>query len=90
MSNMMRRTAVAREAAQIRDETESAYVKMFTTDMVTLHACVRAQGINFTAIYRGAGKFDGELNLAVFAYNCQVCQYFLHAYNNDTVLDCQI
>ena len=33
---MMSRTAEEREDAQIRDDTESAYVKMFTTDMVTL------------------------------------------------------
>ena len=40
MSNMMRRTAVAREDAQISEETESAYVKIFTTDIVTLYGYI--------------------------------------------------
>ena len=35
-SSMTNSTADEREEAQIRDDTESAYVKMFTTDMVTL------------------------------------------------------
>ena len=39
MSNMNRRIAVDRDDAHISDDTESAYVKMFTTDMVTLNVC---------------------------------------------------
>ena len=35
-SSMTSSTADEREEAQIREDTESAYVKMFTTDMVTL------------------------------------------------------
>ena len=35
-NNMTSSTADEREEAQIRDDTESAYVKIFTTDMVTL------------------------------------------------------
>ena len=42
MSNMMSSTAVESEAAQIREDTESAYVNMFTADMVTL--CVQWEG----------------------------------------------
>ena len=36
IKSMMSRTAEESDDAQIRDDTESAYVKMFTTDMVTL------------------------------------------------------
>ena len=34
---MKRRTVVDRDAAHINEDTESAYVKMFTTDMVILY-----------------------------------------------------
>ena len=36
IKSIMSSTAEEREEAHIKDDTESAYVKMFTTDMVTL------------------------------------------------------
>jgi sugar-specific transcriptional regulator TrmB len=40
-SSMTSSTADEREEAQIREDTESAYVKMFTTDMVTLESTMK-------------------------------------------------